>query len=132
MKKWIVKIITIIFIIGFVLSVIYIVKTRKEDKEQSDIFKQLEDIVTEEQGEKQNESQDESIDLQKLYEINNDFIGWLKIEDTNISYPVMQTDNNRKDYYLRKNFYKQYSYLGTPYISENCNLQKSDNLITMK
>ena len=41
----------------------------------------------------------------------------------------MQTDSNRKDYYLRKNFYKEYSQLGTPYIAEYCNVQTSDNVI---
>ena len=41
----------------------------------------------------------------------------------------MQTESNRKDYYLRKNFYKQYSQLGTPYIAEYCNVQTSDNVI---
>jgi len=30
-------------------------------------------------------------EYQKLYEENSDMIGWLKIEDTNIDYPVMQT-----------------------------------------
>ena len=41
----------------------------------------------------------------------------------------MQTESCRKDYYLRKNFYKQYSQLGTPYIAEYCNVLTSDNLI---
>lgn len=41
----------------------------------------------------------------------------------------MQTDGNRKDYYLRRNFYKEYSILGTPYIAEYCNVQTSDNVI---
>ena len=29
-----------------------------------------------------------------LFEQNNDFIGWIKIEGTNVNYPVMQTPNN--------------------------------------
>lgn len=123
---------TIIFIISFIISVVYIVKNEKEDKEQNEVFEELENIITEcqeEQNEKQEKKQEESINLQELYELNNDFVGWLKIEDTNISYPVMQTESNRKDYYLRKNFYKQYSQLGTPYIAEYCNIQKSDNVI---
>ena len=40
----------------------------------------------------------------------------------------MQT-RDRPNYYLRKNFYKQYSYLGTPFLSENCDIRKSDNII---
>ena len=121
MKKWLIRILLIIFIIGLVLSVIYIIKNRIQDKKQNEIFEELENIVTEEK--------EENINLKKLYELNNDFIGWLKINDTNISYPVMQTDSNRKNYYLRKNFYKEYSQLGTPYIAEYCNVQTSDNVI---
>ena len=113
----------------FVTSIIYIIMNYTEDKEQNEVFEELENIVTEEKEEKHEEHQEESINLEKLYDLNNDFIGWLKINATNISYPVMQTDSNRKDYYLRKNFYKEYSQLGTPYIAEYCNVQTSDNVI---
>lgn len=60
--------------------------------------------------------------------MNTDMIGWIKIEDTNIDYPVMQT-KNKLNYCLRRNFYKEYSYYGTPYMQENCDIDKSDNLI---
>lgn len=113
----------------FVTSIIYIIMNYTEDKEQNEVFEELENIETEEKEEKHEEQQEESINLEKLYDLNNDFIGWLKINGTNISYPVMQTDSNRKDYYLRKNFYKEYSQLGTPYIAEYCNVQTSDNVI---
>ena len=129
MQQWLIRILTIILIINLIISIIYIVKNKKEDKEQNEVFEELENIITEYQEEQSKEQQEESMNLQKLYEINNDFIGWLKIANTNISYPVMQTDSSRKDYYLRKNFYKQYSQLGTPYIAEYCNIKTSDNII---
>ena len=119
----------IVLVAIFVTSIIYIIMNYTDDKKQNIVFEELESIITEEQEEKGEEEKDESINLKELYELNNDFIGWLKINDTNISYPVMQTDNNRKDYYLRKNFYKEYSQLGTPYIAEYCNVQTSDNVI---
>lgn len=128
LKKWLTRIIIVTFIISLLISVIYIIKNKMQDKKQNEIFEELENIVTEKQDEDR-EQQEESINLQELYELNNDFLGWIKIEDTNISYPVMQTDSNRKDYYLRKNFYKEYSQLGTPYIAEYCNVQTSDNVI---
>lgn len=129
MRKWLIRILLIIFLISLVLSVIYIITNKFQDKKQNEVFEELENIVTEEKEEKHEEQQEESINLEKLYELNNDFIGWLKINSTSISYPVMQTDSNRKDYYLRKNFYKEYSQLGTPYIAEYCNVQTSDNVI---
>lgn len=109
-----------------VTSISYIIINYKKDSQQKEVFEELENIITEEQKEK---SEEQNIHFKKLYELNNDFVGWLKIENTNISYPIMQTDNNRKDYYLRKNFYKEYSQLGTPYIAEYCDVQTSDNLI---
>ena len=43
-------------------------------------------------------------EYQKLYEKNQDIVGWLKIEDTIIDYPVMQTKEN-EEYYLEYDFY---------------------------
>lgn len=50
------------------------------------------------------------------------------VEGTTIDYPVMQTPDDF-NFYLRRNFDKEYSNLGTPYIQENCDLKTSDNLI---
>lgn len=43
-------------------------------------------------------------EYRQLYEQNNDLIGWLKIEDTVIDYPVMQTPED-ENYYLHLDFY---------------------------
>lgn len=118
----------IMLVASLVTSISYIMINYKEDKKQNEVFEELENIITESNEEKK-EQKKETINFKKLYELNNDFVGWLKIENTNISYPVMQTENSRKDYYLRKNFYKEYSQLGTPYIAEYCNIQTSDNVI---
>ena len=64
----------------------------------------------------------------ELYLQNTDMVGWLSIAGTNINFPVMQTPNN-PNYYLKHNFEKEYSDLGTPYVQENCDLLTSDNLV---
>jgi len=122
-----IKIFLIIMLVAIlVTSIIYILYELKKDEKQEVIFEELESVVIEEQ----NKQEDEEITkIQKLYEENTDFIGWLEIENTNIDYPVMQTGKERKDYYLYKNFYKEYSHMGTPYIAEFCNVLESDNLI---
>ena len=63
-----------------------------------------------------------------LYEQNQDFVGWISIPDTQLNYPVMQSVKIR-EYYLRRNFDKQYSYSGTPFMEEKCKIGQSDNLI---
>ncbi len=45
-------------------------------------------------------------EYQSFYEENTDLIGWLKIADTVIDYPVMQTLTD-ESYYLNKDFHKE-------------------------
>ena len=59
---------------------------------------------------------------------NPDMIGWLKIDGTVINYPVMQTID-APNYYLKRDFYGNYSAHGCLYAQENCNvLAPSDNI----
>lgn len=118
----------ILLVASLVTSSIYLYSEYKKDKEQEDIFEELSNVRADENIETNEESKNK-IDVKKLYEENNDFIGWLQIENTNISYPVMQTGQERKDFYLRRNFYKEYSNMGTPYIAEQCDILDSDNVI---
>jgi len=125
MRKFI-NIIFMILLMGILLvSSFFLYKNNKEDKKQEEIFEELTTIAENENNE---ESQEDEIDIQKLYEQNPDIIGWIRIDNTNIDYPVMQT-KDRPSFYLRRNFYKEYSYWGTPFLAENCDIGMSDNLI---
>ena len=64
----------------------------------------------------------------EVYAQNNDFVGWLCIEGTNINYPVMQTPED-PNYYLKRAFDHSYSDYGVPYVQENCVLGISDNIV---
>ncbi|MBR3255515.1 MAG: class B sortase [Clostridia bacterium] len=143
MNKKINTILIVLLAIILVASSTYLILQNKEDEKQETIFEELSNIVTEENEENvENEKNEEKyeikantikeekkIDINQLHQKNNDFVGWLKIDNTSINYPVMQTEMERKDYYLRKNFYKEYSQWGTPYIAEYCNILSSDNTI---
>lgn len=66
---------------------------------------------------------------ENLYKLNNDFMGWLSIDGMVIDYPVMQSMYD-EEYYLRRNFDKEYSYPGTLFIDTSCDVEKpSDNII---
>ena len=58
-------------------------------------------------------------EYQELYLQNNDMVGWIKIEDTKINYPVMQSKDN-PNFYLKHGFDKAYTDYGCPYVQENC------------
>lgn len=68
-------------------------------------------------------------DMQVIYELNSDLVGWIQLPKLKIDYPVMQTPNNR-DFYLYRDFYKQPSDIGCLYIRENCDVfRPSDNIV---
>ena len=69
-------------------------------------------------------------DFAQLYTMNTDIVGWLSIPGTNISYPVMQTPD-QPNYYLKRNFDKEYSPRGSLYAREVCDIFKPSDNITI-
>ena len=53
---------------------------------------------------------------------NKKLIGWLKIDDTNIDYPVMQTTDN--EYYLDHNTEQEYDINGAIFMDKDCDVLK--------
>lgn len=67
--------------------------------------------------------------MAELYAQNPEIVGWLKIEDTVVDYPVMHTPDDPQKY-IRKNFEGGYSVGGTLFIDGSCSMDpQSDNLI---
>ena len=66
--------------------------------------------------------------IQALIAENADCIGWICIDGTNISYPVMHTPSDPQKY-LRRNFYGKYSQSGVPFLDGRCNLQNTNLII---
>lgn len=65
---------------------------------------------------------------QVVYDLNNDTVGWIEIPGTKIDYPVVQTPDE-PNFYLRRNFYKEYATCGTIYAREKCDVfTPSDNV----
>ena len=64
----------------------------------------------------------------ELIKQNPDCVAWVRIEKTKIDYPIMQT-KDKPQYYLRRNFNKEYSYIGTPFLDAACDMETSPNLI---
>ena len=79
--------------------------------------------------EKTKQEEKEILDEYKtLFNKNKKLIGWIKIEDTVIDYPVMQTVNN--DYYLDHNFNQEKDKNGCIFMDYQCDvIEGSDNVI---
>lgn len=67
--------------------------------------------------------------MAELYTENPDTIGYIKIADTKLDYPVMFTPGDEEKY-IRKDFEGRFSIAGLPFINEECSLDpRSDNVI---
>ena len=104
-------------------------KERQKEKEDFAAVSQIaEPTVTAAQTESEpTERPAAERNIQALITENADCIGWLSIDGTNISYPVMHTPSDPQKY-LRRSFYGKYSQSGVPFLDGRCNLQ-STNLI---
>jgi len=68
-------------------------------------------------------------ELQALYEMNNELVGWIQFPDTTIDHPVMQSPDN-PDFYLTHTFDKSKKKCGAVYVREQCDVYApSDNVV---
>lgn len=134
-----INILLIISVISGVLLIIYMYSLNRDVKEFNNIANIFYDNqLKENKGNEQTETEgidsykeDASIiaGLETLYDKNNDIIGWINIEGTNINYPVMYTPNE-PEYYLKRNFDKEYSISGVLFVDGKCSINpRSDNLL---
>lgn len=109
-KKILSNVLLIIFSMGIVMSIYKIIEWSKNNKKTSEIITELNNIVTIKEEESLTETEKYDIDFEKLKNINSDTVGWLKVEGTDIKYPVVQgTDNS---FYLKHTFDKTYNAAG--------------------
>ncbi len=54
-----------------------------------------------------------SVDFNELIAKNNETVGWIKVNNTNVNYSIVQHDDN--EYYLKHDFYKNYNINGWVY-----------------
>ena len=66
--------------------------------------------------------------IQALIAENADCIGWLSIDGTSISYPVMYTPSEPQKH-LRRSFYGQYSQSGVPFLDGRCSTNGGNLII---
>lgn len=68
------------------------------------------------------------LDMDALYQLNSDVVGFIYIKDTNIINPVLQ-HKEEKDYYLYRDLYGNEDRHGSVYVREACDVfEPSDNV----
>lgn len=144
LKKWIRVTILIIFLITFSISTYQLFLWKNDNdktkKISNDISKdiELQEIpAVQENTEIINPPTDTdndywnyikmdmlSADFNELKKKNPDTVGWIKVEGTNINYPVVQTTNNT--YYLNHSYDKSYNEAGWVFADYRNNLDELD------
>ena len=135
----------IVCLLVFVLAGYKITSELRTQKEEISAFNELAELIaestnTQAQTEPSTEPKNNDIpndteptliistrNLTPLFEQNSDCIGWVYIEGTAVDYPVMHTPDEPQRY-LRKNFDKEYSTAGVPFLKGICTLN-CDHLI---
>lgn len=67
-------------------------------------------------------------DFDALNQLNSDCIGWVRIPDTGIDYPVMHTPDEPEKY-LNKNYDGYFSYSGVPFLDARCTTYNTNMII---
>lgn len=126
----------IFFAVLFLVSAGMLLKRYLEDRRTENEFASLAALVetqpaAEGSGAAPQQTQDPAEKFAALRQRNEDFIGWISIEGTNLDFPVMYRPDS-KDFYLRHGFDGEYSNYGVPYLDEDCILtaeNRSQNLV---
>lgn len=116
--------ITICLII-FTVVLCYLIYNFNADSQDQKQFDDMAQTVTIDNADDSNNNDNGITDLMNK---NSDCIGWLRIYNSKIDYPVMQTKDDPQ-FYLRRDLNKQYSYLGTPFMDAICDMDYDNNLI---
>lgn len=114
------KVLLMVFLVVSMVSGKYLLDYCQDSYDNRQNYRQVEKIAF---PEKDTEDDDtgfnadnpmtaiDDFDYQALLDENSDCIGWLKIDGTDISYPVVQGEDN--EFYLHHDFQKNYAICGT-------------------
>lgn len=121
------RIISFIILVG---CIIYIGNWIRENQHSNEIMQIAKEAVIEkEENTGNNEDSNIIIDFDKLRETNTDVVGWIRVNNTNIDYPVVQSNDN--SFYLSHSFDKEYNAAGWPFMDYRVNLEETNRNITI-
>jgi sortase B len=125
LKRHILGLLIVVFALLFCVSAYMLIDYYLQGHKAEEAFGETRSIIAEAEADGGTSMQ---AALAKIYEQNNDFVGWLKIFGTDVDYPVVQTPDD-PEYYLRRNFSKEYSVPGTLFASDISDIERPSAVI---
>ena len=118
----------VLCVIVFLFSASLIIKHFVEVNDNKNSYKDLSNLISTSTTENTDYVIDEKNDVpdySALLEQNSDFVGWVKVPNTEINHPVVRYTDN--DYYLNHNFEKKYDYRGAIFMDYRNNHTEIDS-----
>lgn len=116
LKKFITILLLCILFIILIYSIIKIIDWKKDSdktKNEIDYLQEVAEVNDNENNNKNEEnsnSENENINFENLEKINPDVVAWIKVNETNINYPVVKGKDN--EFYLNHSFKKEFNNAG--------------------
>jgi len=122
-KKKSLQILIILCIMIIVISSYFLIRDIFEYKEVNNFnIELIKKVII-----KGNDKKEINIKWKELEKINKDIVGWIKIEDTNINYPILKDNENLK--YLKHSFDGKYNQNGAIFTLNNNPFQENKTII---
>ena len=113
LKTIILLLLVVIFIFGISYIIYYFYNSSKEKQVNENILNE----VSIDKAQITDTNTERMLQIKELQKENQEIMGWLEIEDTNINYPICQTNNN--DFYLTHNYKKEKSSSGSLFLDKD-------------
>lgn len=146
MKRWLNNLLIVVFAAVFLISGSILLRHYLSVRENKNTYGQLATLVEQARPEpnqteppqqtqwEETQPTEETVGIlpeyAELYALNSDLVGWLRIDGTNINYPVMQSPED-PNYYLYRDFYKNSSKGGCLYAQAECDINSPSDNITI-
>ena len=149
MKKILFTAVVLVLVVTFAISAFMVGNYLIEGKQQEERYDELAEIANSQRETTQATEPAETVQAteataetteatepgmipsyQEIYELNDHTVGWIKMEGTQMDYPVMQTPEE-PNYYLYRNFDKRDSARGSIYAREVCDVNEPSDNITI-
>ena len=130
-KRVILGFIIVIIIVLHLYAVYFMLERNNDKKETLDMLEVIDSNIDIKEDEVNSDINDNEtietmdLDLNNLKNINSDTVAYLKVESTNINYPVVKSSDN--EYYLNHSFNKNKNQEGWIFLDYRNNINNLDN-----
>ncbi len=118
----------LISLIILIVCIVYIWNWVKENEHSNNVMQIAKESIIENDS-AENSDDSISINFVKLRKTNPDIVGWIRVNNTNIDYPVVQSTDN--SFYLSHSLDKENNAAGWPFVDYRVQLDETDKNITI-